>query len=157
MESRTEWTGTASVLLGALSEEVGERIAKTKTWPATARALSGRLRRTATFLRKVGVDIEFNKEGRARTRIIRICCTADNAGTVPSRPSAPSAEIAKAAPGNGSEGAHVRTVEPFADANGGTPVRSTVRENTGIPVVADGADDADANIPEYSGGWRKRI
>ncbi len=45
-------------------------------WPATPRALSGRLRRAATFLRKVGVDISFDREGRARTRIIRISCAA---------------------------------------------------------------------------------
>ncbi len=106
MATRTEWTGTASDLLGALSGEVGERIAKAKTWPATARALSGRLRRAATFLRKVGVDIEFNKEGRARTRIIRISCGADSAGAAPSRPSAPSAEGAKVASDNGSARNH---------------------------------------------------
>lgn len=157
MDSRTEWTGTASDLLGALSKEVGERIAKSKTWPATARALSGRLRRAATFLRKIGIDIEFNKEGRARTRVIRISRAADSAGAAPSRPSASSAETAKVAPGNGIAGAHVRTVEPPADANGGTPDRSPVRENTGNPVVADGADDTDAKSREQSGGWRARI
>jgi len=157
MAPRTEWTGTASDLLGVLSEEVGETVRRAKTWPATARALSGRLRRAATFLRKVGVDIEFNKEGRARSRIIRISCTADSAGAAPSRPSAPSAEIAKVAHGNGPEGAYVRTVEPPADANGKRAERSTVRENTGNPAVADGADDADAKSREQSGGWRARI
>ncbi len=72
MASRTEWTGTASDLLGALSKEVTERIAKAKTWPDSPRALSGRLRRAATFLRKIGIEIEFTKEGRARTRMINI-------------------------------------------------------------------------------------
>ena len=33
MTTRTEWTGTASELLGALAETAGERIAKAKTWP----------------------------------------------------------------------------------------------------------------------------
>ena len=33
MAERTEWTGTASDLLGALAEEAGERVAKAKTWP----------------------------------------------------------------------------------------------------------------------------
>ncbi len=153
MDSRTEWTGTASDLLGALSEEVSETVRRAKTWPATARALSGRLRRAATFLRKVGVNIEFDKEGRARTRIIRVSCGADSSGAAPSRPSAPSAEGAKVASDNGSAGAHVRTVEPPADANG----KSTVRENSQDPAVADGADDADAKTREQSGGWRARI
>jgi hypothetical protein len=33
MATRTEWTGTASELLGALAEIAGERIAKSKAWP----------------------------------------------------------------------------------------------------------------------------
>ena len=72
---RTVWTGIASDLLGALAEVVGERIAKSKTWPDSPRALSGRLRRAATFLRKIGIDIAFTKEGRARTRTITITAT----------------------------------------------------------------------------------
>jgi hypothetical protein len=70
MTERTEWTGTASDLLGALGEVAGERIAKSKTWPDSPRALSGRLRRAATFLRKIGIEVSFEREGRARTRII---------------------------------------------------------------------------------------
>src|SRR5215468_9038979 len=72
MATRTEWTGTASDLLGALGEMAGERVAKSKTWPDTPRALAGRLRRAATFLRKIGIEIGFGREGRARTRTINI-------------------------------------------------------------------------------------
>ena len=157
MDSRTEWTGTASDLLGALSKEVGERIAKAKTWPVTARALSGRLRRAATFLRKIGIDIEFNKEGRARTRVIRISCGTDSAGEPASRPSAPSVENTKLAPGNGSEEMQVQTVMCPADANGETGDKLTVRDNPRNPALADGADGADAKSPEQSDGWRARI
>ena len=71
----TEWTGTASELLGALEEKVGEKVSKSKAWPRSAQALSGRVRRVATFLRKVGIDITFEREGHARKRIIRIICT----------------------------------------------------------------------------------
>ena len=81
MLERTEWTGTASDLLGALGEMAGERVAKAKTWPDSPRALSGRLRRAATFLRKVGIEIDYIKEGRARTRIIVI--TAKDGSTSP--------------------------------------------------------------------------
>jgi hypothetical protein len=70
MLERIEWTGTASDLLAALSEEAGETVAKSKTWPASPRALSGRLRRMATFLRKVGIETDYIRESRARTRII---------------------------------------------------------------------------------------
>jgi hypothetical protein len=48
MATRTEWTGTASELLGALGEAAGERVAKSKSWPDSPRALAGRLRRAAT-------------------------------------------------------------------------------------------------------------
>ena len=41
MTERTVWTGTATDLLGALAESAGERVAKSRTWPATPRALSG--------------------------------------------------------------------------------------------------------------------
>ena len=94
METRTKWTGTATSLLGTLSDRAGDRVAKSKTWPASPRALSGRLRRTATFLRKVGIDIDHSKEGRARTRVIHITTARGNSGAPDYRgaqPSAPSA------------------------------------------------------------------
>src|SRR5262245_18112623 len=72
MVTRTEWTGTASDLLGALADAAGERVTKSKTWPDGARALAGRLRWAATFLRKIGIEFTFNREGRARRRVIRI-------------------------------------------------------------------------------------
>jgi hypothetical protein len=73
MTARTEWTGTASDLLGALGEMAGERVAKSKTWPDSPRALAGRLRRAASFLRKIGIEIGFEREGRARrARLIKI-------------------------------------------------------------------------------------
>ncbi len=96
MSTRTEWTGTASDLLGALAEAAGERVARSKTWPESPRALSGRLRRGATFLRKVGIEISFNREGQARTRVIQINArqgptAQENAGARPSASSAPTA------------------------------------------------------------------
>ena len=89
MAARTEWTGTASDLLGALAEVAGERVAKAKTWPDSPRALSGGLRRAATFLRKTGIEIKFTKPNK---RIIHITASPpsappENAGaTVFARP-----------------------------------------------------------------------
>ena len=80
MEAQTEWTGTATDLLDALTKKAVERVAKSKTWPASPRALSGRLRRTATFLRKVGIEIDHSKEGRVRTRVIHITTSRGNSG-----------------------------------------------------------------------------
>ncbi|MHB1426587.1 MAG: hypothetical protein ACYC3I_25785 [Gemmataceae bacterium] len=72
VESKDEWTGTASALLAELRELAGD-VAKVKDWPGNARGLSGRLRRLAPNLRAVGITIEWEREeGRNRTRVIRL-------------------------------------------------------------------------------------
>ena len=146
MTARTKWTGIASDLLGALVAEAGERVAKSKTWPDSPRALSGRLRRAATILRKIGIEISFEREGRARTRTIEITTTLSEPEKVGAQPSAPSASSGK----------------PKAyNALPSTPPRTVAR--TGINAVDD-ADDADANPPIQSaletGGaehWETRL
>jgi hypothetical protein len=75
MADGSEWTGTASDLLGELTKAAHERVVKSKSWPDTPPALSGRLRRAATFLRKVGIEVAFGRKGRGRTRIIHISVT----------------------------------------------------------------------------------
>jgi len=79
MATRTEWTGTASDLLGDLAEIADEGVAKSRTWPGNPKALANRLRRAATFLRKVGIEISFGREGQARTRTILITATPSHA------------------------------------------------------------------------------
>jgi len=90
MTRRTVWTGTASDLLEALGELVGERGVNSKTWPDSPRALSGRLRRAATFLRKIGIDISFGRAGREGARMITITTqpAPEDEGIQPSAPSA---------------------------------------------------------------------
>lgn len=165
MQARTEWTGTASDLLGALAEMAGERVAKSKTWPDSPRALAGRLRRAATFLRKVGIDIGFEREGRARTRMIRITTTGQPAapetrGFGPSASSAPSAEQSKPNIHNGFGGRDLRTVRDPADGSRGENAAS-VRANSlksNIETDADGADEDHPfqSAPENA-GWRARL
>ncbi len=161
MQARTEWTGTASDLLGALAEMAGERVAKSKTWPDSPRALAGRLRRAATFLRKVGIAIGFEREGRARTRMIRITTAApESRGARPSASSAPSADPVKANAGNGLEAQRLRTVGYPADGSKGGN-GATVRANhlkTNIKTAADGADEVHPpqSAPENA-GWRARL
>ncbi|MCZ6771654.1 MAG: hypothetical protein O7G83_06660, partial [Proteobacteria bacterium] len=157
MTSRTEWEGTASGLLDVLSEEVSETVRRAKTWPAMPRTLSGRLRRAATFLRKVGIDISFGREGRARTRIIRISCMLENTAAQPSVPSASSADRRRGAPDNGSGGTPRRTIARPADPNGEPADHATVRKNPRDSKDADAADGADATLASHSGGWRARI
>jgi hypothetical protein len=168
MATRTVWTGTASDLLGALAEVAGERIAKSKTWPDSPRGLAGRLRRAATFLRKVGIEISFDREGRARTRTIRITATQtltgqEDAGVQPSSSSASSAPVPKSNWMNGSTAPDLRTVGDDADGTRGRPV-PTVRPNPLTWNAGNAADGTDANRhaqsgPEKAGanGWRTRF
>ncbi len=151
------WTGTASDLLVALDDEVGDKLTKTETWPATPRALSGRLRRAATFLRQVGIDIEFDRAGRARTRTIQITSRPESGVPRPSTPSAPSANASKPLGGNEIGRGEARTVVSAADANAKERGPSTVRGGSPEINELDGADGTDAKIPVYSGGWRKTL
>jgi ERF superfamily len=64
MADRAQWRGTASDLL-----QIG---ANRSGWPKSPRALAGRLRRAQTFLRTLGIDIAFGREGRLGMRTIRI-------------------------------------------------------------------------------------
>ena len=163
MLERTVWTGTATDLLGALAEVAGERVAKSKTWPNSPRALSGRLRRAATFLRKIGIETDYIREGSARTRIIHITATGistvpDYRGARPSIPSAPSASMSKGNENNGVAGPTARTVartvagsadDQADDSNAVDDL--TVRANPLKTKGADGADGADANFLSQSG------
>ena len=147
---------------------MGERVAKSKTWPDSPRALAGRLRRAATFLRKIGIEIGFGREGRARTRTINITtiqpsATPEKPGTQPSAPSASSAPTSKSNPANGFAAQSVRTVARDADGSGQGNA-STVRANPLENNAGTAADGADANrapqsAPEKTSanGWRARI
>jgi hypothetical protein len=169
MSKRTVWTQTATELLGALANIAGEREVNSKTWPANPRALGGRLRRAATFLRKKGIEIEFEREGRARTRIIRITNVASHSvpETRGTGPSAPSAPTLKNSSDHVCAGSDLRTVangaDGPADANdrASAPIVLTPILETNSETTADGAD---ATSPLHSGPserqpqqWRARI
>jgi hypothetical protein len=156
MSTRTVWTGTASDCLDDLTELTGERTAKSKDWPNSPRALSGRLRRAATFLRKVSIEVAFgNREGRARNRIICISVAPENQGTQPSPPSASSLPSPHANLSDRSVALAQQTAGKEPPTVGAKPLE---RNNQG------GADGADAKIPSQSvikdlqtSGWRGRI
>jgi hypothetical protein len=77
MSSRSSWTGSAADLLRVSLEhsgQISDGVARLKN----PRALAGHLRRTQTFLRTLGIDIAFNREGRAGNRVIRIRTSLEN-------------------------------------------------------------------------------
>ena len=160
MADRTDWSGTASDLRTRLSEHAGAAVTNGKTWPSTPRALSGRLRRAATFLRTVGVHIDFDqKVGRNRTRLITIATGPDQSVPSTSAPSAPSAASPMSVVAGADEWAIPRTVERPADATrpGADGQHSSESPpntwGTGARTVADAAD---AKIPPNSADWRGR-
>jgi hypothetical protein len=67
MRLQTTWNGTATDLLDLLGRVAGEKATKAKSWPIDASQLSGRLRRAATFLRKVGIEITTTRRAQERT------------------------------------------------------------------------------------------
>ena len=154
MANLKDWRGTASGLLRELADLAGDQSTRSKFWPNSPRALANRLRRAATFLRKVGIDISFGREGRDRTRTIQITKAPsppppENGGDTPSASSA-------TAHGDRTETNSQIVVEPEvvggADDNADGTVRGdhpTVRVNPLKNNGADDADDADADFAPF--------
>jgi hypothetical protein len=71
MSEHSSWTGCAADLL-RVGIEGRNQSSYSANWPRNPRALAGRLRRAQTFLRAIGIEIAFGREGRAGNRIISI-------------------------------------------------------------------------------------
>ena len=79
MSERPSWTGSAADLLRVSIECSSDRIPKDGTgWAKNPRALAGHLRRAQTFLRALGIEIAFSREGRAGSRVIRMRSFPEN-------------------------------------------------------------------------------
>jgi hypothetical protein len=83
----TGFEGTATELLKELADLVSEETRKQRGWPKQPHQLSGRLRRLAPALRRVGVQVEFDRIGHARTRTIRVAADAADAVDAEKQPS----------------------------------------------------------------------
>jgi hypothetical protein len=77
MSERPSWTGTAADLMRFGVERSSDRIDGTG-WAKNPRALAGHLRRAQTFLRALGIEIAFSREGRAGSRVIRMRSFPEN-------------------------------------------------------------------------------
>jgi hypothetical protein len=79
MAQRSSWTGSAADLLRVGGSGGSDGAARDITgWPKNPRALAGRLRRAQTFLRALGIEITFSREGGAGNRVIRMRTTTEN-------------------------------------------------------------------------------
>lgn len=63
IESRKEWSGTATDLLKSLNKIASPEIQRLKAWPKRSNALSNSLMRVQTFLRKKGIEVERKHSG----------------------------------------------------------------------------------------------
>jgi hypothetical protein len=73
MATRISWMGTASDLFRAAADLADVAMAiRSAEWPKNPRALAGRLRRAQTFLRILGIEVAFTREGRAGKRMIKM-------------------------------------------------------------------------------------
>ncbi len=156
MIKRGNWSGTASELLDVLSEEVGEAIQKTKTWPSTPRSLSSKVTRVATFLRKVGINIEHHRKGSAGSRIITISSEPDNTVDLPSGSSIASVKTAQIAPLN----QEIISTSPSHNTYGEAEIacfdKESDRKNIQKPTEADSTDAGDAGIWASSGSVKAK-
>jgi hypothetical protein len=71
----SSWVGKATDLKPLLENFVDESVRRSAAWPKQANALSARLKRCGTNLRKKGIDIERGKSG---DRYISIRKTSEN-------------------------------------------------------------------------------
>jgi hypothetical protein len=91
MEQRTEWSDTATALLDDLAMEVGEAVARSAAWPKAPHVLSGRLRKAAPALRKVGINIDIGRVAQERwVKITRSGGSSDQ--TTPASDGGPDAD-----------------------------------------------------------------
>jgi curved DNA-binding protein CbpA len=146
MAGRQTWEGTASELLQQLTPLVPEALARERSWPKNARALSGKLRRAAPPLRKVGIDVAFVREGHDRERTIVITARSRSIG-VDNFASAPSAESEKSEKHTNGKGlAADANADGMRTQTSDGPSADNNREDNGFPQNADDADGADANF-----------
>jgi hypothetical protein len=134
MIDKSTWSGNAQGLLLVLAEIVGKLGTNVKSWPATPRALSGRLRRAAPNLRRVGISIVF---GERCSKERRITITAEKAEIRPSQSSQPS---------------FTEGIRGFRDDGRGADDGAPVTKKSRSSAASDGNDGCDGVILPPSGG-----
>ena len=138
MAERGSWTGSAADLLRAGAGRSSDGISR-DGWPKNPRALAGRLRRAQTFLRALGIDIAFSREGREGSRMISIRARLEGTVSTVSSVRHNGFRSGSGQPPPAPTGA-VREDHCRADLAGRGPAAQAVSD-----TVADDADGADAN------------
>ena len=162
MNDRNTWIGSASELLTALGLLISDTQHRRKEWPSLPHHLTGRLRRVAPVLRKVGIKIDFRREGKQGARAIHISHLGQ-----PEFEGERASEASAAAPmkdindlgltlteGRASASASVNPADDDADAPADVEDHMRVSHNALKTQPTDATDAADAEIDCQSGGRR---
>lgn len=75
MADKELWSGSPSELFEVLNKHVGDDVQKSRAWPKAPNKLSNRLKRAATFLRAIGIDVEvggWSNDGKRMVSIRRV-------------------------------------------------------------------------------------
>lgn len=144
MAERPTWEGTCADLLAALEGVAGEKMASRQDWPKTSRKLSGDLRRIAPNLRRVGLDLWFDRSGgKDRRRLIHLVKTDGAAQVTPTeaqdRPTCNSPEQLPVTDAPDGSDSIVPRIEDLAD-----DARHDWEERVSI-CVAEGLTEAEAH------------
>jgi DNA polymerase-1 len=121
--------GPAAELLLKINELASPAMHRMKGWPTRPQLLSAMLRKAAPNLRRVGVKLEFSREGKNGRRVIHLEKAAESASAA----SAASATTAKSVAEKGLE----------ADAPGGPGRQPAVRPSSADHPPEGQADEAD--------------
>jgi Toprim-like len=149
------FTGTAADLLKALSDLASETQQKAKGWPKGPAVLAKALRRIAPPLRKIGIDVAFERENRQR----RIIIASVKMGETPSQPSPPSFsnslnDVERTACRRFAVTDQEATVtSDGGDGYGDGDDRTTVTANPLKNKDADGSDGDDGIFPSLTGRY----
>jgi len=80
--ARGRWEGTATELLGALSERASETVRRERGWPGRGADLGKRLKRLAPALRSAGLEVAWPEKGTGGRRAIVLAWRGDGASGV---------------------------------------------------------------------------
>ena len=149
LAEQATWEGTSTNLLEVLAERVGERVAKSRSWPKSGRGISSELRRVAPALRAVGIEIASGRRtpDKKRARIL-VLSHSESGRAQPSGPSdRPNRSNGEDFPPDGSTGPDGSTVRPSGNRPLGSP-RDRSR--------SDGPDGPDGSAPSLPGleAWK---
>lgn len=142
--SPRDWTGTATELRDELAKMLPDKEHPPKGWPADATRTGGLLKRLAPSLRVHGIEVDYDRENKARTRTYKVRKTASAASLASATPGEQGEQADAGADADGSADAGTserRTLRTLADARNS----ASVRHNTpGKPQETAQADAADA-------------